>query len=263
MSSNLSCIGFPVADKDALASLVSAIFPEATPIGHADGVDIARWEDASSGARLVLGVDHGSLVDLLPSLASRVSTHLGGLRGANDEVATAAVLADDGDQLTSVALELEQRRLLGTRVIEHVDAAIVAFAQAVTIHPDVETFEASRDSLVDPNVDTESEPPRFAQGITWPPRMAPESFISVGVFGDRAQSAAVARLNGTILTAGRRTNTYTRQPFIVARVRTAGFEADVCLNSDEHPNTPRPGQILAGYVFLVGSAPALEPAAER
>jgi hypothetical protein len=39
------------------------------------------------------------------------------------------------------------------------------------------------------------------RGWSWPPRLASESFISYGVFGDPAQARARARLSGTVLKA--------------------------------------------------------------
>jgi len=39
------------------------------------------------------------------------------------------------------------------------------------------------------------------RGWSWPPRLASESFISYGVFGDPAQARDRARLSGTVLKA--------------------------------------------------------------
>ena len=265
MASNLSCVGLAVPDNDALEALVAAVRPRATSIGYADGIDTLRWEDPSSGARLVLGIRSGSVVDLLPSLASQASTNLASVRLANEDVATAAVVAGDGEQLTSLALELEQRRLLGSHVLAAADAAVVALGSSVSIYADDETFAASPDSLMDPNADIDSEPPPHYvdHGMKWPPRMASESFISYGVFGDSAEARAHARLNGVVLTSSLRTTVQTGQSFVVARVRTVGFEVDLCMNADEHPNAPQQGQIIGGQVFLVGSVPSLERTPSR
>jgi hypothetical protein len=259
MASNLSCVGLGVADGDSLESLLATVRPHATPLGTADGLDVVRWEDASSGARLVVGIAHGEVVDLLPSLTSPPDTRLAGVRSVNHDVVTAAVVDQDGEQVTSLSLELEERRLLGARVVERADAAIVALARSVALHDDADVFEASRGSLLDPDADTEAEPPPFfgEGGLQWPPRMAPESFISYGVFADPDDAGAMARLNGVVIGASRRTTALTGQSFTVARVRTAGFEVDVCLSAEEHPEVPRPGQVLGGEVFLVGSAPAI------
>jgi hypothetical protein len=61
------------------------------------------------------------------------------------------------------------------------------------------------------------------------------------------------------LTAERRICSLTGQPFIIAVVRTVGFEADLCLAGTEHPATPEPDNIISGTVFLVATidAPAL------
>jgi hypothetical protein len=42
----------------------------------------------------------------------------------------------------------------------------------------------------------------------------------------------------------------TGQSFTVATVRTAGFEADVCLVGSEHPDLPALGSIISGTVIL-------------
>jgi hypothetical protein len=178
----------------------------------------------------------------------------------NDEVATAAVVDEEGEQLTSVALELEQRHLLGRPTLGEVDAAVVAFGVSVASFGDENAFSESRESLLDPNADAESEPPAHdaEHGLKWPPRMAAQSFFSYGVFGEPAAAQATARLYGVVAESTRRTTAQTGQSFVVARVRTVGFEVDVCLSADEHPELPRHGAILGGQVFLVGSVPTLK-----
>jgi len=79
--------------------------------------------------------------------------------------------------------------------------------------------------------------------------------VSAGVFSAPEQAQAYALLHGTVLDAERRTVIATGQSFIAARVRTAGFEVDLCV-----PATipvPEPGNIIGGQVFLVASMPAL------
>ena len=61
---------------------------------------------------------------------------------------------------------------------------------------------------------------------------------------------APARLSGTVLKAGHHICALTGQPFTVAAVRTAGFEADLCLAGSEHPGLPAPGNIISGTVVL-------------
>jgi hypothetical protein len=71
-----------------------------------------------------------------------------------------------------------------------------------------------------------------------------------GLFADPAQAQPRARLSGTVLHAGRRICALTGQPFTVAAIRTAGFEADLCLAGSEHPGLPAPGSIISGTVYL-------------
>ena len=109
MASNLACIGLEMADANAFNDLVSAVLPQAAPLGPVGDIEILRWEDPS-GARLIFGVRQGSVVDFLPSLSSHSGIRLGDLAPANDDVVTAKIVDDDGEQVTSAAFELEQRR---------------------------------------------------------------------------------------------------------------------------------------------------------
>jgi hypothetical protein len=43
----------------------------------------------------------------------------------------------------------------------------------------------------------------------------------------------------------------------VALTGTAGFEVDLCLAGDEHPDVPAPGAIVTGIVALSASLGAL------
>ncbi len=259
MASNLACVGLAVADHDELDRLVAAVLPGARLLGRADGIDVLLWEDSNSGARLMIGVRAGHVVDLLPSVASSTRTRLRDLRMINDEVATAAVVDEHGEQLTSIALELEQRHLVGRATLGEVDAAVVACGVSVVSFPDEKAFSESRESLLDSNADTAAEPPEhFAErGWTWPPKMAAQSFFSPGVFAEPAAAQATARLYGIVSESTRRTTAQTGQTFIVARVRTVGFEVDVCLSAGEHEELPEPGAVLGGHVCLVGSVPGL------
>ena len=76
------------------------------------------------------------------------------------------------------------------------------------------------------------------------------------MFADPAQAQARARLSGTVLEAGQHVYALTGQPFTVAGVRTAGFEADLRLASSEHPGLPAPGNIISGTVVLSGAIDA-------
>ncbi len=79
---------------------------------------------------------------------------------------------------------------------------------------------------------------------------------SYGVFGDPAQARPSARLSGTVFAAGQHVCALTGQPFTVAAVRTAGFEADLCLAASEHPDVPAPGNIISGTVCLAAAIDA-------
>jgi hypothetical protein len=126
------------------------------------------------------------------------------------------------------------------------------------VHTDEDAFAASDTSLMSPGAEPGDPPAHVVEsGMPWPPRMATESFFSYGVFGPREQAQAYAPSNGTVLHAEQRTVTATGQSFIAARVRTVGFETDLCLPLTVDGDIPQPGNIIGGDVFLVASVPSL------
>lgn len=256
MAANLACVGLGVASQDELAALVDSILATAVPLGRAGDTDVLRWQD-DSGARLVVTFRNDELEQLLPSFAGTPGARLTGVHALNDELSHADVVDESGEQLTALALELEQRALLRGRTVSG-RASIVALGSDVSVHADEAAFQASPASILgSPDEHAAEPPPMYAErGWPWPPRMAAESFISYGVFGEPAEAQAYARLNGVVRSAQRRTNGLTGQAFIVARVSTAGFQADVCLAASEHPDVPAAGSVIGGTVFMVGSLEA-------
>ncbi len=219
---------------------------------------MVRWQDPS-GARLVLAMRGNEVLDVLPSYAGTPGARLGNVWSANEEVTVADVLDQDGEQVTMLALELEQRRLLAERGGPAGGvASVVALGVDVSVHADEDAFSLADASLMRKRgEDPGAAPPQFvSRGLLWPPRMAAESFISHGVFGPPEHARAYARLNGTVLSAQRRVVVATGQPFLVARVRTAGFEVDLCLSAHEFPHPPQAGNVIGGTVFLVASMEA-------
>lgn len=258
MSSNLSCIGLDLTDESQFRRVVGAALDGATVLGERAGRRVLRWEDAD-GARLVLVLGpKRELLALTPSFAGEPGAVLASLRHATEECWTAAV-TQDGEQVTALAADLEQSALIDPAGGAGGRAAVVALGTSVAVLPDVAAFRASRASLLSPEREDPGEPPahHVENGWPWPPRMAEESFISYGVFGDPAQAEPVARLNGTVLRSRTCRNALTGGVFHVARVRTAGFEVDVCLDASEHPQLPPPGSVVAGTVYLVAALESL------
>ena len=243
------------------AALVNDVRSRAVRFGNVGNLELLRWDDPS-GARFVFGIEGGKVVDFLPSFSVEPATSLARVRMVNDDIATAAVVDDDGDQLTGFTFELEQFRLLAERTVESALAAVVFLGRSISVHTDSEAFSNSVASLLDANADTASPAPSHYvdRGWKWPPRVAEESFFSYGVFGEPSKSNANARFAGTVISAERRTNEETKQTFIVVKVCTTGIDATVCVSGDELDSVPLPGQVIAGDVFIVGSIPILEPA---
>ena len=264
MSSNLACIGLDVTDNSELDRVLRSAAERATVLGERGGNRVLRWEDGD-GARLVLVLDGSrNLLAVTPSFASEPGAVLASLTHANEECWTAAV-TEDGEQVTALAADLEQSALVDPASGAAGRAGIVALATAVDVLADAAAFEASPASLLSSESADEDEPPAHyvENGWSWPPRMAQESFISYGVFGDASEARPDARLNGTVLRSRTCRNSLTGGTFHVARVRTAGFEADVCLASSEHQEPPPPGAIVAGTVYLVAALESLPAATPR
>jgi hypothetical protein len=263
MASNLDCVGLGVTNREDLERLVNGALAEAELLAEVDGAMVLRWQDPS-GARMVINVRDRDVLDLVPSYAGHPGAHLANVRAVNEEVAVADVVDEDGEQLTVLAVELEQRRLLAlaTGPVGG-PACVVALGVDVTVHADADAFAASDASLlVEAGADDPpaGDPPDHVveRGLSWPPRMAAESVISYGVFG--AQDArAYARLHGTVLHAQRHTVAATGQSFVAARVRTTGFEVDLCLPATEVTSAVQPGNVVGGTVFLVASLDGLTP----
>lgn len=261
MSSNLECVGLGVQDHEDLGNLVQAALATSQPLARLAQGELRRWQDPS-GARLILTLDEdGQVTDLLPSYAGQPGARLLSCQPANDHVCVAGVVDGSGEQVSTIAFAPEQQRQLmelGSPVSG--DVAVTALGVDVTVHPDADSYSASDASLLEPAGSTPQEAPAeyVLHGWAWPPRMAPESFVSHGAAGDPSKADAHARVAGTVLGAEQRTVSISGQGFVVARVRTSGFELDMCLAATEH-QPPVPGSVVSGTVFLVGSLEGLLP----
>jgi hypothetical protein len=264
VASNLGCIGMASADASEFSSLVKRALPRAVSFGRVGGIELLRWDDGS-GARVVFGMREGQVVDFLPSFAADPTTRLADVKTRNGDVATASVVDEAGDQLTSLAFELEQNRLLPSSPVATADASVVFLGRNITLHRDADAFGESPASLLDPAADADAAPPPHVveRGMKWPFRVGSESFFSYGVFGDAEDAQAIARFAGQVIAAESRTNQLTKQTFTVARIHTVGISATVCLQRDEVDAVPGPGQVVAGEAFVAVSIPALETAGTR
>lgn len=239
MTSNLACVGLGVADEGDLFRLAEEAVEAGDVVHEADGVATYRWTDPS-GARLSLGISGDELVDLLPSYDGTASTRLTGITRVGDEGLVAADVVDEaGELLTRLACDLEQWRALPPGGASGT-VSMTAFGVEVTLHEDVAAFAASPASLLDP-----TSPDGH--------RLAAESFLSYGIF-DPANGAH-ARVSGVVAQARTATVEATGQTFhaVGVSVDAVGLWLDVCLPAGDWPVAPRPGNVLAGTVYLVAS----------
>lgn len=261
MSSTLACAGLPVTDEE-LDALLDRVLPRAQVLGTTSRGRVVRWEDVS-GARLVLEVGDDGVLDLLPSFRSSATVLLGDLRAVSEDVAIASLLDDDGAQLTSASLELEQRRLLREQPVDRVRASLTGLGVDVVVLPDAGAFEASDASLLDEDGPAGDPPADWPADSPWPLRVAARSFFSYGVFAEEADATAHARLTGEVLHAERRVVQASGQEVVVVQVESAAFAVTVCLEGAAHPSTPVAGNVLTGTVFLTAALEELAPAPRR
>jgi hypothetical protein len=230
MSSDLACVGLEMETEREFDDLVRVVGPAATSVGRSGRVEVVRWQDPG-GARLVFRMRNGVAESFVPSFAGSPGVRLRTLHRLNDDVWSAAVVDESGDQLTSAAFELEEEGGLVDEGHPPTTATLVALGRSITVHADEAAFKASEASLLGNSPEANSQPPPHfvEQGWNWPGRMAAESFISSGVFGEPAEADATALLNGIVLRAERRTTMQIGQTFVVVRVRSLGMEVDLCL----------------------------------
>jgi hypothetical protein len=272
VASNLDCVGLGVASEEAYVALLSRALPRATPVGSAGGVELHRFEDPS-GARLAIAVNRsGEIANVLPSFAAPREVQLVGLYRPNPDTAIADLVDDAGEQYGQLAVELEERDLLGAPSRDPRAAALVAFGVDVQVFADADAFAADPASLLVQDADpAEPRPDDLPPGVSWPVRVSSSSFMSYGVWNQGDDVEAYANLAGVVESAELRIVDLTGGRFIAARVQSL-FPTTVCLSADDHA-VPEPGAVIAGTVFMVGSveldatalhgAEAAEPAAKR
>jgi hypothetical protein len=241
MTSNLACIGLGVPDERALGPLLDLVVAESDVVGSADGL-LTRQRTDASGSRLSVFLRGRVVEDLVPSFAGSPGAHLTEVSLVAPGVVMADVVDQDGETCTRLTCDLEQWRHLGADPVSG-EAAITAFGLDVTEHSNAEVFAASPASLVRAVDDPAPDALRFGA----------ESFISYGAFGSPEDSSGAARLAGTVLSSDTRRVEITGQSFHAVRVRTTGFEVDLCLAVADHPDPPAEGTIVSGNVYLVAS----------
>jgi hypothetical protein len=249
MSSALACIGLAVSDDAEFSLLLKNALLGIREIGTFGGVYVGRWQD-DSGAALVLGLHDGQVADFTFAYAGTSGAPLADCRLLHEAIAFAKVTDADGHQLTAMAFEAEQyRQLAACGQPVSGPARITALGIDVALYPDPEAFAASPASQVHPPPGTAPPRPPDYDG-PWPTRLEAESFISHAGFAELPQHQSRARLSGTVLNATRHVSAITGQAFTVAAIRTAGFEASLCLAAADHPDLPDPGTIISGTVVL-------------
>jgi hypothetical protein len=230
MATHLGCIGLGTGGEQDFQRLVAEASKKAQQQEVVRGVRVRRWEDGS-GAAVVLGWRGGQLISFMPAFAATSEVRLANCHPVREPVTIADVQEPDGTPITALAAELEQyRHLIAAGRPADGMAKIAAFGLRVRLYDDEQAFLAA---------------PKGPHDAT-----APADFEPFGAFAEPAKAQAHARLTGTVVKAERRFSWLTSHPFTVAITRTAGFEVDLCLAGDEHPDVPAPGAIVTGIVSL-------------
>lgn len=117
---------------------------------------------------------------------------------------------------------------------------VAGFAEMVTAYPNVAAFDASRDSLVDPD------------GPEDGPRWSSESFVPVGMFdaAPGGEPASRARLVGVVRDARRLVNPLTERAYYWALIEIQGHRFDVVADDVQLDAVPKVGGVLAGEFWL-------------
>jgi hypothetical protein len=245
MASNLACIGIRIEDTSDLQWLITEVMKATRPTEKAEGRLEYQWQDRS-GSRLSFAVQNGDFDDFIPSFAGKTSLDLGTVVEVSNGIFVVDVVDSSGETLTRVAVDPVDVSAFRARAESGLPAGaarLTAFGVQVAIHENAEAFLSSDASLLVPRRSIEDEVPA---------RFAAESFFSFGSF-DVDESDATAALNGTVISAERRTVALTGESFIAARVRASVFEVDLCFPSDPHVPVPTPGNIIGGMVYLVAT----------
>ncbi|MEO9321875.1 hypothetical protein ABFT23_00185 [Nocardioides sp. C4-1] len=247
MPSTLACLGLDVDSVEALNTHLESM--PSSLAGRTAGVESVRYTDLSGARVVVVRDENGETLDLVPSYDARPGALLGDL-GPFGPVVQADVLGDDNEVVTRLATDLEQHRHLRSTIGGPLRASLVALGVEMAVHDDEAAFAASDASRLDGGDQ----------------RFGAESFLSYGLFGSQDAAEPTAHLAGVVLEATTQTNKATGQDFHVARVRTVGFEATVCLAASSTAVAPRPGNVVAGACWVVADVPTLwtvEPPRKR
>jgi hypothetical protein len=240
MANHFSDIGLHVDTGEEFVRLAAALYSAAEQTPLRDGRTVGVWTD-SSGARVVFVMGRHEYDDITPGFVS--STRPAPARNVfqvNGELAQFDLLEAGSEYTaTQIPVDLEDDYLLRLRGgrLPVAEVRITAFAEEIQAFPDKESYVAS-----------------WEDGQAF----AEEHLVPVGLFtlGDPPpdwQPSAHVFLGGTVLSAERRTNTFTRQEFLHITARTIGSaEIDIVAMADDLDRAPEPGHIIRGNFYITG-----------
>ncbi len=249
MPSHMSTIGLPVESEEDFISFAEKAAAKSEKNSVRGGTYL-RWT-CSSGAELWLQTDDEQrIVAMTPHFAGPSTMRVGltTLIRRPDEAAMdgafhgwAAPTDEEDPESGEYPFVFDSPNFLATAAMELPavrDVQIAAFAHEVEYFDSPEALEQSQE-----------------EGM----KMAPESFIPVGLFADEEGKEedikppeAYALLCGLVEQSGEKTNSLGKGTFYWAQVRTLGGQVDVVIDPEVGKSLPPVGGILKGAFWLSG-----------
>lgn len=245
MLSHYDCIGLPADDEEALEAHMRRAADDATAV-VTDAGTYLHWT-SDSGAELWVQVDQAdTVVGVHPHFAGKGALPVGVL---------ATVMHPEGSPLEG-----------GYHCWANPSPDDLAGGDYPFVF-DAPDFHTRAPGLVLPSRGT-VQLAAFAEHLkTWAsadayaesgddePRLAVESFIPTGLFGDETEErvqGARALITGVVVESAWRVNPLSQACFVWALVRTYGSTLDVVIDPRDAAEGIRPGMVLQGTFWLSG-----------
>ena len=245
MPSHFSTIGLPVNDQAEFAALADRMGPLATPEEVEDGV-YWRWLSPCGAEVWLQANNENELVGMTPCFAGKarirvlLTDHIhraddtpleGAFRGWADPMED----SPESGAYPFVFDVVDYGKYSRIPLPAIVTAQVAAFAHEITIHPNLEAYNASQTGEV---------------------KFASQSFIPSGLFLPDGESTAPPRstaiFTGHVLAAETKTNSLTGAIYYWALVETLGGSFDVVVDPELCEGAPVIGGVLTGSFWLCG-----------
>ncbi len=262
MADHLGAIGLVASDESSFGQLLDAIIDKSTEERSSGQYRHLLWVDPSGAAAYShLDTDTQTIECITPFFAPaeglarwrvKTSEYLDDAECPHCGGADCDIVDEDGETITRSAVQwaMYQPYRDWLEREQTFELEVVVFAHTIDIVADEETFASSPANVM--GKDDKGEPLRLASN----------AFLPFGMFaeGNDMSERSIARINGRIVAAERRTNQLTDQPFWQIRIDALPGPTDIVVAADMIENEPQPGAYLAVLGWLVGR-PVVAPLA--